>query len=48
MGFFSKAAPLCKTVQLQMKESQPMNLTYYLGEESHGFLRYMLAPKDDD
>jgi len=45
---FTKAAGLCKSCTLSLKNGEPMALQYNLGEESHGHLKFVLAPKLSD
>jgi len=42
---FTKASGLCKSCTLNLKNGEPMSLIYNLGEESHGHLKFVLAPK---
>merc|ERR1711988_959633 len=45
---FTRAANLCKSCTLNLKNGEPMSLQYNLGEESHGHLKFVLAPKLSD
>lgn len=48
MAMFVKAAPLCKVATFSMKDNMPSCMSFSLQEETHGYLRFLLAPKDDD
>merc|ERR1712093_710631 len=48
LNLFTRATALCKQCSLNMTEGEPMMLQYNLGEDSHGFIRFLLAPKLDD
>ena len=43
-----EAAGLCKSCTLNLKNGEPMALQYNLGEESHGHIKFVLAPKISD
>ena len=45
IGLISKATPLSSTVSLSIKDDQPLQVEYKIGDIGH--LRYFLAPKTD-
>lgn len=48
INLFTRASSLSKTCEFQFQQGHPFRLTYYLEEESHGFIKFLLAPKVDD
>lgn len=48
LNLFTRGTNLSKRCQLSLKSGEPMVLQYHLGEEQHGFIRFLLAPKLDD
>ena len=45
VGLISKATPLSSSVTVSIKDDQPLQVAYKIGDVGH--LRYYLAPKTD-
>merc|ERR1712113_1340371 len=45
---FSKAAPLCSTVELGLGPDSPLSVKYELENADNGFMQFYLAPKIDE
>merc|ERR1712151_997879 len=45
---FSKAAPLCSTVELGLGPDSPLSVKYALENADNGFMQFYLAPKIDE
>lgn len=48
MNLFTRATALSKACTFQLAQGEPFRLKYFLEEESHGYLEFLLAPKLDD
>jgi len=47
VNLFTRATGLSKSCEFALKQNEPFRLKYYLEEESHGFIEFLLAPKLD-
>merc|ERR1712186_221172 len=45
---FSKAAPLCSTVELGLGPDSPLSVKYALENADNGYMQFYLAPKIDE
>jgi proliferating cell nuclear antigen len=48
LNLFTRATTLNSSLTINMSEGEPIMFHYPLSEETHGFLRFLLAPKMDD
>jgi proliferating cell nuclear antigen len=49
LNYFSKAAPLASHVQLKLADNLPLEVTFYLNDNTNvGRLRFYLAPKMEE
>lgn len=47
MALFTRASGLSTNCVLRLKQNEPFRLTYFLGEEAHGCVEFLLASKVD-